>query len=104
MPVLFTAIITTNDWKALRERNRAILVVQAQWAGAIRYRIYRNVHDASQVLMIAEFPDDQTAAAFSMRAAGAGHLKALKTTPLLTLEEGLGAMGRSGSLDYPVPG
>jgi hypothetical protein len=58
MPVLFTAIITTNDWKALRERNRAILAVQAQQARAIRYRIYRNVHDASQVLMIAEFPDD----------------------------------------------
>ena len=58
MSVLFTAIITTNDWKALRERNRAILAVQAQQAGAIRYRIYRNVHDASQVLMIAEFPDD----------------------------------------------
>ena len=58
MSVLFTAIITTNDWKALRERNRAILAVRAQQVGAIRYRIYRNVHDASQVLMIAEFPDD----------------------------------------------
>jgi quinol monooxygenase YgiN len=58
MPVLFTAIITTNDWKVLREQNHATLVVQAQQAGAIRYHIYRNVHDASQVLMIAEFPDD----------------------------------------------
>jgi quinol monooxygenase YgiN len=58
MPVLFTAIITTNDWKVLREQNHATLVVQAQQAGAIRYHIYRNIHDASQVLMIAEFPDD----------------------------------------------
>jgi len=58
MSVLFTAIITTNDWKTLRERNRAILVEQAQQAGATRYRIYRNVHDAAQVLMIAELPDD----------------------------------------------
>jgi hypothetical protein len=58
MSVLFTAIITTNDWKALQKQNQAILVVQAQQAGAIRYRIFRNVHDASQVLMIAEFPDD----------------------------------------------
>ena len=58
MSVLFTAIITTNDWKALRERNRAILVEQAQQAGATRYRIYRNVHDAAQVLLIAELPDD----------------------------------------------
>ena len=58
MSVLFTAIITTNDWKALREQNPASLVVQAQRAGAIRYRIYRNVYDASQALMITEFPDD----------------------------------------------
>ena len=58
MSVLFTAIITTNDWKALREQHHATLVVQAQQAGAIRYRIYRNVYDASQALMIAEFPDD----------------------------------------------
>ena len=58
MSVLFTAIITTNDWKALRAQHHAILVVQAQQAGAIHYRIYRNVHDAAQVLMIAEFPDD----------------------------------------------
>jgi hypothetical protein len=58
MAVLLTAIITTKDWKMLRERNREVLVGQAQQAGAIRYRIYRNVHDASQVLIIAELPDD----------------------------------------------
>jgi hypothetical protein len=58
MAVLLTAIITTKDWKMLRERNREVLVGQAQQAGAIRYRIYRNVHDASQVLIVAELPDD----------------------------------------------
>ena len=58
MPVLFTAIITTNDWKALQEWSRTILVAQAQLAGAIGYRMYRNLHDASQVLIIAELPDD----------------------------------------------
>jgi hypothetical protein len=58
MPVLFTAIITTNDWKELQEWSRTILVAQAQLAGAIGYRMYRNLHDASQVLIIAELPDD----------------------------------------------
>jgi hypothetical protein len=58
MTVLLTAIITTKDWKALRERNREILLGPAQQAGAIRYRTYRNVHDASQMLIVAELPDD----------------------------------------------
>ena len=58
MSVLFTAIITTNDWKALRERHRTILVEQAQQVGIIRYRIYRNVHNASEMLMVAEVPDE----------------------------------------------
>jgi uncharacterized protein with GYD domain len=55
-------------------------------------------------VVVAEFPDNQTAASFSMRAAAAGHLKALQTTPLLTMQEAVEAMGRGGSLDYPVPG
>jgi uncharacterized protein with GYD domain len=53
---------------------------------------------------IVEFPDNTTAAAFSMRAAAAGHLKAIKTTPLLTPQEAVQAMGKGGSIDFPVPG
>jgi uncharacterized protein with GYD domain len=55
-------------------------------------------------IVIAEFPDNDTAASFAMRAAAAGHLKALKTTPLLTAQQAVDAMGRGGSQDYPVPG
>lgn len=55
-------------------------------------------------VVIAEFPDNDIAASFAMRAAAAGHLKALKTTPLLTTQQAVEAMARVGSLDYPVPG
>jgi uncharacterized protein with GYD domain len=55
-------------------------------------------------VVIAEFPDNDTAASFAMRAAAGGHLKALKTTPLLTAQQAVEAMARGGSLDYPVPG
>ena len=58
MSMLLTVIVATRDWKTLREQNQAILVGQAQQAGAIRYQVYRNVHDASQALIIAELPDD----------------------------------------------
>jgi uncharacterized protein with GYD domain len=55
-------------------------------------------------VVIAEFPDNDTAASFAMRASAAGHLKALRTTPLLTTSQAVEAMGRGGSLDYPLPG
>lgn len=55
-------------------------------------------------VVIAEFPDNDTAASFAMRAAAAGHVKTLKTTPLLTTQQALAAMTSAGSLDYPVPG
>jgi uncharacterized protein with GYD domain len=56
------------------------------------------------VMVLAEFPDNISAAAFAMASAGKGHLKVLKTTPLLTVEEGLQAMSTGGTLDIVTPG
>jgi hypothetical protein len=58
MSVLFTIIVSTRDWKTLRERNQELLVGQAQQAGATRYQVYRNIHDAARALIVAELPDD----------------------------------------------
>jgi hypothetical protein len=58
MSVFFTFIVSTRDWKTLHERNRAVLVEEARQAGATRFQTYRNVHDASQALIVAELPDD----------------------------------------------
>jgi len=103
---LLQAAYTTDAWAAMikNPQNRAESVESVIESLGGRLESAYLCFGEYDSIVIAEFPDDQTAAAFSMRAAGAGHLKALKTTPLLTLEEGLGAMGRSGSLDYPVPG
>ena len=57
MPLVFTATARVTDWKALRQLNRDALVGLARDAGASRYRIYRNAHDASRVLVVAELPD-----------------------------------------------
>lgn len=58
MSVLFTAMATMKDWKTLRQRSREVLIAQAQQAGALHYQIYRNIHDASQMLIVVELPDD----------------------------------------------
>jgi uncharacterized protein with GYD domain len=50
-----------------------------------------------------EAPDDTTACAVILGAVSAGHLKTVKTTRLLTVEETMEAMRKAGSLTYQAP-
>ncbi len=52
---------------------------------------------------IVEMPDNASAAAFSLAAAAGGGVKAFKTTPLMTVEEGIEAMTKAGSCGYESP-
>ncbi len=52
---------------------------------------------------IVEMPDNVSAAAFSLAASAGGGVKALKTTPLMTVEEGIEAMTKAGSCGYEAP-
>jgi len=49
---------------------------------------------------IIEMPDSVTAAAFALAIAAGGSLKAVKTTPLLSPEEGLAAVEKAGTCGY----
>ncbi|HEY4396952.1 MAG TPA: GYD domain-containing protein [Acidimicrobiia bacterium] len=55
------------------------------------------------VTAIVEFPDNVSAAAFSISAAATGGLKAFKTTPLMTMDEGEAAMRKAGGSAYAPP-
>jgi uncharacterized protein with GYD domain len=52
---------------------------------------------------IAEMPDDAAAMATSLAAVSPGHIKAIRTTKLFTVEEAMEAMRKAGSLAYPGP-
>jgi len=52
------------------------------------------------VVLIAELPDQVSAAAIAMAAAAGGSLKGIKTTPLLTFEEGLAAAKKAAGTGY----
>lgn len=56
------------------------------------------------VVGIAEFPDKESAAAFSITAIAGGAGGQLKTTPLLSIEEGLATMEKAAALPYRRPG
>jgi uncharacterized protein with GYD domain len=52
---------------------------------------------------ITEAPDDSAALAGAMALVAPGHLKAIKTTKLFTVEESMEAMRKAGSLMYQGP-
>ncbi len=54
-------------------------------------------------ILIMEMPDNVGAAAFAVAIAAGGACKGVKTTPLLSVEEGLAAMKKAGSTDYRPP-
>ena len=55
------------------------------------------------VVLICQMPDNVSASAFSMAALAGGALRAGKTTPLMTAEEGIEAMKKAGKSGYKPP-
>lgn len=56
------------------------------------------------VVGIMEMPDNVSAAAFSLAASAGGAVKAIKTIPLMTIEEGIEAMRKAAGAGYRPPG
>jgi uncharacterized protein with GYD domain len=54
-------------------------------------------------IVIAQVPDNVTAAALSLASAAGGALRAIKTTPLMTMEEGMQAMRKAATATYRPP-
>ena len=52
---------------------------------------------------ILELPGNVDAAAFAIAAAGGGAIKAIKTTPLMTMAEGIEAMRKAKQCGYVAP-
>ncbi len=55
------------------------------------------------LVSILQVPDNVTAASLSLAFSAGGAVKAIKTTPLLTMEEGMEAMRRAGGTSYRPP-
>lgn len=50
---------------------------------------------------VVDFPDNRSVAAWSMTVSGGGNVRAFKTTPLLTVDEGLHALGKASEAAKP---
>jgi uncharacterized protein with GYD domain len=56
------------------------------------------------IVAVLDMPDNVSAAAFSIAASAGGAVKAAKTTPLMTMEEGIAAMRKGAAAGYRPPG
>jgi uncharacterized protein with GYD domain len=55
------------------------------------------------VVLLGEFPSNANVAAVVLAAFGAGGLRAIKTTPLLTTEETMDALTKASKVQYQPP-
>jgi uncharacterized protein with GYD domain len=56
------------------------------------------------VMVVVSMPDNASAAAFSIAVSGGGSCKAIRTTPLLSIEEGVEAMRKAKGSGYKSVG
>ena len=102
---LFQAAYTSDAWAAMvknpQDRIEAIRPVVESMGGTLvaGYLAFGEYDTVG----IVELPDNEAAAAFAMAASAGGALKALKTTPLLSTQEGLGAAAKAGTIAYRPP-
>jgi hypothetical protein len=61
MTVLATVSTQIVDWKALLELHSGTLLPRARELGATRYRVFRNVKSAAEVLIVMELPSCEDA-------------------------------------------
>lgn len=102
---LLLATFTSESWAALaknpqdpRVRHEAMMknvggTMESYWFTFGDY----------DVATIIQVPDNVTAAAISIAASAAGGVKAVKTIPLMTVEEGIAALRKVPATGYRPP-
>lgn len=97
---------TAESWAALtqnpQDRSKTIQSMVEPLGGKLvcSYLAFGD----SDIVAIVELPDNVAVAAISIAATAGGGIKSLKTTPLLTSDEGIEAMRRASDINYTSPG
>src|SRR5918994_4069580 len=107
MPLYMTQVgYTSEAWAALaqnpEDRSEAFGSLAESMGG--RILSFYNSFGEYDVVVIYEAPDESTAAAIEVAARAPGHLTTVKTTALLSAEEGLEAMRKAGEAEHRRPG
>ena len=107
MPLYMTQFAYTPEtWAELtrspEDRSEAVRGLLETMGG--RMISYYNSFGEYDGVIIYEAPDDSTAAAGVLAAVTPGHIKAIKTTTLLSVEDTMDAMRKAGDVTFRRPG
>jgi uncharacterized protein with GYD domain len=102
---MYQAAFTSDAWATLaknpQDRTEALrTLMQGAGGKLISYYFAFGDYDA---VVLAEMPDNGSAAAAAIAVAAGGAVKALKTTPLFNVQEGIEAMRKAGQVNYQPP-
>ena len=97
---------TSESWAtqlgSRQDREQQIGEVVQRLGGRLESFYYAfGDHD---VVLVADFPDNESAAAISLAATSGGAVKSIKTTPLMTKSQGMEAMRKAAGAGYRPPG
>jgi uncharacterized protein with GYD domain len=97
---------TPEAWAALtrnpEDRSAAVRGLMESMGG--RMVAFYHSFGRYDGVIISEFPDETTAASAILAAVSPGHVKAIETTTLLSVEDAMEAMRRAGGVTYGRPG
>ncbi|HKD60601.1 MAG TPA: GYD domain-containing protein [Terracidiphilus sp.] len=103
MPSFLVQVSYTSEATAAlikRPQDRSRIVGKAvEKLGGIVKSAWLSFGDYDTVVLV-DMPDNVSAAAFALAVSAGGSCKAIKTTPLLSVEEGMDAMKKAGRSGY----
>ena len=107
MPLYMSQFAYTPEaWAALtqepQDRGAAVGALMESMGGRL-VAFYHSFGEYDGVIIF-ESPDDTSAAAGVLAGTSAGHVKAIKTTTLLSVEDAMEAMRRAGEATFRRPG
>jgi uncharacterized protein with GYD domain len=99
---LYQVAYTADGWKALvespQDRMEAVKPAIEELDGSmIAGWLCFGEYD---LIAIIDFPDDTAAAAWSMAVSAGGTIKSIRTTPLITTQDGVRAMEKAKASSY----
>jgi len=102
---LLQASYTTESWAAQVKKPGNRLADVAKMIQGVGGKMVAGYYafGAHDVVLIAEMPDNVTAASFSIAAAAGGALKSVQTTPLMSAAEGVKAIRAARKAGYRPP-
>ena len=99
--VAFTAEAWANMSRNPQDREQAVRPVAERLGGTLQCAYWS--FGEYDIVAILDMPDNVSAAAFSVAGSAGGAIKAVKTTPLITMDEGIEVMKKAADIGYQPP-